>query len=95
MAKGGRRVQVTPEIAERWLATSRQKVVLHDKRDRFAAAILAGEWDPALHVRDPVKLYQGALINGNHRLRAVIAAGQPATMWVHALAEELADVADG
>jgi hypothetical protein len=69
-------------LAERWLATSDQKV-RPEKVDVLAAAIVECRWQPELHKFQPVKVaVNGKLRNGHHRLTAVVQTGIPTVMWV-------------
>ena len=89
-------VMVTPEVARRWLASSLQTSTDEHRLERLRAALTSGSWNADRHRPDPVKLYRGELINGNHRLRAVLDTGLAASMWVQFVPEkEPVDVADG
>jgi len=72
---------ITPEIAKAYLATSRgNRKISQNVVDKYAAMMRAGQWgestDSIAFDRDDV------LINGHHRLRAVIASGRFVRMSV-------------
>jgi hypothetical protein len=73
---------VGPQLAAVWLAASGQDKIKPEKVALFAAVIRDGRWYPERHRDDPVKFYDGRLINGNHRLHAVVDCGMPAGLWV-------------
>jgi hypothetical protein len=74
-------VRITPELTRRWL----EKLDLHKhysrKRvDKFVEIIQRGLWCPSasmFHFAD-----DGTLINGEHRLRAIVQSGITACGWV-------------
>ena len=73
-------VTVTPQMAAGWRATSRQRV-RPEKVERIRAA-MAHEWDPEEHRKFPVKIYEGRMVDGNHRMCALIEHGVPVDVWV-------------
>lgn len=76
-----RRLLVTPEQAAEWLSTSNQACD-SEKVDWYARLILEGRWEPNKHRISPIRLVDGTLEHGNHRLRAILHAGMAAHMWV-------------
>lgn len=80
-------VRVTPEIAERWLKNNgknRNLSSIHAKR--LAAVMAAGKW--SLNGQTISFDDQGRLLDGQHRLTAVIISGVPIDM---AVATEVVD----
>lgn len=75
-------VTVTPDVASFWLTRSKQADVKEEKIETYRAAMQGGRWDPEKHRNDPVKFWDGRLINGNHRLHAIVACGLSVTLWV-------------
>lgn len=69
---------VTPEIARKWLEQDRTLVnrpITTPHIQRLASDIIGGRWIPTT---TPIKFNtKGELIDGQHRLRAVIEAGAP------------------
>lgn len=76
-------VPMTPELASNWLAKpwTRQRRISQPTVDRYAATMRDGRWqEPSL---DPIALTEdGHLLNGQHRLTAVIAAEWSGDMLV-------------
>ena len=72
---------VTPEIAEQWLAKNIHNRNLNERQiDRLARAMKDGDW---WFTGDPVQFApDGTLLNGQHRLNAIIASGTPVEMLV-------------
>lgn len=70
-------IEITPEIAEEFLSRNRRNRRVRPERvTRYAEQIKDGEW---MVSPDAVAFdYKGKLINGQHRLKAVIEAGEPA-----------------
>ncbi len=69
--------EVTPQLARQWLTRNRRNRRVRPERvTRYAEQIKDGEWmvSPDAIAFD----YKGKLINGQHRLKAIIEAGQPA-----------------
>jgi hypothetical protein len=75
---------ITPEQAQEWLDSSTyelQRGVRPYHVKRLAAAILAGEFEPEL-IKFKVLNQRLILVNGQHRLQAIVAANTPAQMYV-------------
>lgn len=76
-------VRVDPETASRWLAHpfNRQRRVTESRMKTYSRAMTEGRWlSPTL---DPIAFTpSGELLNGQHRLRAVIDAGVTVEMLV-------------
>ena len=70
------------DLATAWLSASGQDKVDPEKVALYSAAIAAGRWDADRSRVDPVKFWDERLINGNHRLRAVVACGEVVDLWV-------------
>lgn len=78
-AEAGRRetVAITPKMAAEWLANLAVDHRPIDQAEvaRIAADIRAGKWQPD-NPADPIQLAPGErLLNGRHRLSAIVAAG--------------------
>jgi len=74
-------VVVSPHLASRWLERNRRnRRVREDRVTRYAEQIEDGEWmlSPDAIAFD----YNGSLINGQHRLKAIIEANEPAPFIV-------------
>lgn len=78
---GIRRVLVTPELAEQWLAENKKNRALRRAYiQQLAAAIRRGEWR---FNGDAVRFDRNDdLLDGQHRLHAIIEAGQAVEMLV-------------
>lgn len=77
-SEAGRRetVAITPAMAAEWLKHTAvdQPPIDQAEVDRIASLIVAGKWQP--DPTDPIQLAPGnGLLNGQHRLAAIIAAG--------------------
>lgn len=74
-------VTVTPELAQEWLADNKNNRILRDRKVKtYAEAITAGDWQLT---GETVKFdSSGRLIDGQHRLHAVVHAGLPVKMFV-------------
>lgn len=74
-------MQVTPEMARQWLATNRDNRKLSQRNiTKFAADMKAGTWKingEGIRFRA-----DGSLADGQHRLRAILAANVPVWMSV-------------
>lgn len=74
-------VEVTPDLAREWLENSRRNRKLSQRRiDLYASAMQRGDWlpnDQGISFNE-----QGQLMNGQHRLNAVIKANLPIPMLV-------------
>ncbi len=70
-------VDVSPPLAEKWLERNRgNRKVREDRVDRYAEQIRDGEW---IVSPDAIAFsYTGKLINGQHRLKAVLRAEESA-----------------
>ena len=86
---------VTPPVAEGWLEENRSNRPLRDdKIDRYATLMQKGDWmlSPDAIAFD----YNGALINGQHRLHALVRSGTTQDMLViwnlHPRAKQISDV---
>jgi hypothetical protein len=75
-----RRVDITPELARQWLATSPMSWKADPgKVARYAAAMRDGSW---LLMEMPVVLRNGRLVSSVNRLTAVIEADMTVPMYV-------------
>lgn len=74
-------ILITPKMAEEWLGKNIGNRNVRDARVRlFAADIAAGKW---AQTAEAIKFdWNGRLIDGQHRLNAVLLAGKPARMLV-------------
>jgi hypothetical protein len=72
---------VTPQIAEQWLGKNTHNRNLNERQiERLARAMKAGEW---FFTGDPVQFApDGTLLNGQHRLNALIVSGTPIELLV-------------
>lgn len=87
-------VEVTPELASKWLGSNTlNRGVRQRQVDTFAGAIERGEW---LLNGDAIRFdINGRLIDGQHRLLAVVKADKPIeTLVVHGLAPETQETID-
>ena len=68
-------VAITPDLAEKWLERNRQnRRVRTDRVDRYAELMSGGDW---LVSPDAIAFdHQGRLINGQHRLKAIVQSGE-------------------
>lgn len=75
--------RVTPEIAQEWLDSGGPNRRLNEAQvERFANDMLAGNWMSA-ETTETIKLAaQGVLVDGQHRLAAVVKAGRAQQFWV-------------
>lgn len=74
-------VDVTPEMAGTWLANNPgNRAIIRARVDHYAALMKAGAW--ALNGETIVLGPGGELLDGQHRLSAVVAAGVPVPMLV-------------
>lgn len=75
-------ISVTPEMAAKWLAESnvRNRKLRDDVAQRYARDMLRGEWTVG---SDSIAFdVNGALVNGQHRLKAVTIANIPVDMLI-------------
>lgn len=84
---------VTPAMATKWLkGNSINRRINNDRVDRLAATILAGEWKLN---GDTIRMNGNRLIDGQHRLLAVIKAGKSIkTLVITDLPSEVFDTID-
>ncbi len=85
---------VEPDQAEKWLEKNVANRTLRPSRVReYAQAMTEGKW---LYTADPIRFDEdGRLIDGQHRLMAVVKSGQPIEMHVvRGLAREAQDKVD-
>ncbi|MBI5444666.1 MAG: hypothetical protein HY900_26055 [Deltaproteobacteria bacterium] len=87
-------VEVTPQLARTWLTKNRLNRHLSPSVvRRYADALRAGQWVP--HGQAIQFDEQGNLLDGQHRLRAIVEADTPALMMVvHDVPEAARDVID-
>lgn len=73
--------RVTPEMAQAWLEASRgNRSIRHEVVANYAAQMLRGDWKPEADTVDFAK--SGRLLNGHHRLLAVVVAEKPVKLAV-------------
>ena len=73
-------MHVTPEIAQRWLQYNRANRGLTPRRvDAYADAMARGEW---LDNGQPVSFAPGYLLDGQHRLHAILKSGATVVLSV-------------
>lgn len=87
-------VRVTPAMAEKWLGKNRRNRNVSQKEvARYAQAMTAGEW---LITGEAIKFaHNGDLLDGQHRLLAIVQSGRPISMpVVRGLHESTQDVLD-
>lgn len=85
---------VEPEQAEKWLAANiANRTVRPARVKEYATAMSEGRW---LYTADPIRFDEdGKLIDGQHRLMAVVRSGQPVEMHVvRGLARNAQDAVD-
>ena len=73
---------VTVAQAAAWLRTSEQKMLLQNRIRALARSMDNGTWAVRKHQDKPVHICDGELLNGHHRLWAVLLHGHPQHMWV-------------
>jgi len=73
---------VLPLTARYWLSKYTEKNLDMDKINEFAMAISKGNWEPNLHEAAPIMIRGGVLLNGHHRLFAVLLVGYGVPMYV-------------
>jgi hypothetical protein len=73
--------RITPEVAQRYLDRNlRNRHLVDDRVERFAAIIRRGEWKVT---HQGVALdEEGGLVDGQHRLAAIVRANKPVSMFV-------------
>lgn len=74
--------EITPQMAERWLERNpRNRNVRPGKVARIRDDILAGLWDSS--ICNPIRFNRdGELVDGQHRLLAIVAADVPVVAWI-------------
>ncbi|MCR5724423.1 MAG: hypothetical protein K6G80_04965 [Treponema sp.] len=82
---------ITPEQALKWLEKTpenesfRNRDVIHNHVDELCAEMKAGRWNDTA---DPVEvLDNGVVLNGQHRLNAVVKAGMPVSINIRTYRE--------
>ena len=78
-------MDVTPEIAKRWLEQNRGNRSINQKQvDTIAKDILAGDFDTT-HQGIAIAT-DGTLLDGQHRLLAIVKANtRPSNLWSHSM----------
>lgn len=73
---------ITPEMAQRWLSFGgRQRALKAQHVLKLSMAIQEGRWDE--HNGETIKITTaGQVVDGQHRLHAIVLAGQPVTSLV-------------
>lgn len=88
-------VTITPEMAAKWLKrNSGNRALRQSHVARLAKALEAGEWKLT---GDPIRFSDtGKLIDGQHRLHAIVLANMPLrSMVIQGLPDDIFDVIDG
>lgn len=81
MAMETKTMLVTPELAQNWMELNRRnRPIMNDIVNSYARAMLSGKWN--LTHQGIAFDTNGDLIDGQHRLKAVITAGIPVEMNV-------------
>lgn len=71
--RGSCEVFVTPEIAQHWLDfNSSNRAITNSRVDQFKSDMESGEWSDNA---EPIKFAYGKLLDGQHRLTAMVLAG--------------------
>lgn len=71
---------ITPEVAARWLeSNTRNRTIKKHRVQQLAGAIRRGEWEEN---GESIKWNGAVLIDGQHRLAAIVASGMPITSLV-------------
>jgi hypothetical protein len=73
-------VVIRPDEAEKLLATSEQEYYHPTWVDKYAEDMLNYRW--SRRTDDPIRIIDDKLVSGNHRIRAIIAAGIPVEVYV-------------
>jgi hypothetical protein len=74
-------VEVTPELAKSWLDTNPvNRPVLEQQVQKFASRMTAGQW--RMNYCGIAFAEDGTLVNGLHRLHAVVRSGKTVPMTV-------------
>ena len=76
--------EVTPEMAKAWLLKNPENRPIEEDRVReYADKMHRGEWKEKMHGGSPlIVMKEGELINGQHRLMAVVKYGKSVRMQV-------------
>jgi hypothetical protein len=81
-----RRIDVTPELAEKWLRSNKSNRKLRKGVvEQYAADMIAGRWHlvgDSIKFDDDVDNYPGNLLDGQHRLQAIVSSGTVQPMMV-------------
>lgn len=74
-------VTITPQMAERILSTNyTNRPIKRELVEKYKKAMLAGKWK--VHKPGIELTYDGKLINGQHRLTAIIESDCSVEMWL-------------
>lgn len=82
-SKGLKQVAVTPELAQKWLGEnySKQRHLRNATVNKYASDMENGKWDET--IIQPIRFTEeGKLIDGQHRLKAIVVANKTVTMWI-------------
>lgn len=73
---------ITPEIASAWLAHGNENNRKFRKHvgERYATSLLKGEWGKCA---TPIVIEKGQVLDGQHRLWAIVRTGVPMPALVH------------
>lgn len=76
--------EVTPEMAKAWLLKNPEnRPIEEDRVSEYADKMRRGEWKEKMHGGSPlIVMKEGELINGQHRLMAVVKYGKSVRMQV-------------
>lgn len=78
------KVDMQPRLAAALLRriSVHQRMQDSNKVDEFAVAILEGQWEPDDNT-DPIRIgINGEIVNGQHRLTAILRSGRIVPVWV-------------
>lgn len=75
-------IEVTPEQADTWLAGAKSTYRNPEIVAQYAERYRDGTWNPETRHATPVRLYNGRVYDGHHRLTAVIQTGLTVPLWV-------------
>jgi ParB-like chromosome segregation protein Spo0J len=73
---------VTPSMARLWLNKNMEKTLDIEKLYDYIDAIKEGRWYPEEHRASPIMFHGGRLLNGHHRLMAIIILDYGVEMYV-------------
>lgn len=68
--------------AREWIRVTGQHRADLRKVRRFLEIMERGEWDPELHQSAPIKVHHNTLMDGHHRIMAVLFLGRPVMMRI-------------